>query len=734
MLQFLLVAACVASFINVVEAECANACNGHGKCTSYDMCICNRNWQANDCSERVCLYGLAHVDSPKGDLDHSGALTGPDKTVADNSFNYPYGTTEQFPQMQDSDLQNLPNSAHYYMECSNKGTCNRATGECQCYEGYDGVACQRASCPGYPNSCSGHGVCKTIAQLATADNGNVYKLWDKDMTMGCDCDFGYSGPDCSLRDCKYGVDPLYLDDAATVRYSTWDFAVLNDQATATFTDGQYQARTGQWAIRFFDNHGEDWLTGPIDAGSSCATVVAALEAIPNEVIPSGTISCTMDSIVNQKETANFVSDTDASNRRTETIWYRMAFWAFRQTDPLFGELSPDTSIITETRSSDKNSTVTISGAVYRLKFYGNPGKLREPEIEIYLDGKRPSITAGTSGRVLTKVWTDGQAGEDIDYFADHCDGVTVRISATQGYGTAITQSELTGMSTSEKALLKACLGDSDFDTSNNVDVYNWDYGSKHYPHLIKLVRTTTTYTDGGYYAVLYYVLSGDHFYLLNPFIGANSEAANDVYDIYTTKGTLALTSNKSEATFSFGSRYIYMSNTSYETAAYPATVTPFDGDISCEVGNNNAGKMQYLFHCMNKNDMFTLLNWEAPIRNPRYINLYTAERLYTMPYENDAGDRFSGASATKEMHFMTHVINTDISTNWGAATEAGTAVFGALANDFFRVYKFFPHASSQYTYVAPCANRGLCDTSSGICKCFSGYTSDACEQQISVSC
>ena len=35
-----------------LRAECANACNGHGTCTSYDMCICHRNWQANDCSER----------------------------------------------------------------------------------------------------------------------------------------------------------------------------------------------------------------------------------------------------------------------------------------------------------------------------------------------------------------------------------------------------------------------------------------------------------------------------------------------------------------------------------------------------------------------------------------------------------------------------------------------------------------------------------------------------------
>ena len=63
---FLLLSALLSvAFLGRVEAECANACNGHGKCTSYDMCICHRNWQANDCSERVCMHGLAHVDTPK---------------------------------------------------------------------------------------------------------------------------------------------------------------------------------------------------------------------------------------------------------------------------------------------------------------------------------------------------------------------------------------------------------------------------------------------------------------------------------------------------------------------------------------------------------------------------------------------------------------------------------------------------------------------------------------------
>lgn len=65
MRQLIIVLISLLGCAHYVNSECANACNGHGKCTSYDMCICNRNWQASDCSERVCMFGLAHVDTPK---------------------------------------------------------------------------------------------------------------------------------------------------------------------------------------------------------------------------------------------------------------------------------------------------------------------------------------------------------------------------------------------------------------------------------------------------------------------------------------------------------------------------------------------------------------------------------------------------------------------------------------------------------------------------------------------
>jgi len=745
------VLAIASSLLALVNGECANACNGHGKCTSYDMCICNRNWQANDCSERVCQFGLAHVDTPKGDLDGSGSLSGPSQTVVDNSFVYPYGTTEQFPAMEDTDLNVLTDSAHYYMECSNKGKCDRTTGECSCYDGYDGVACQRASCPGYPTSCSGHGVCKSKKQLAEADNDNVYKLWDRDSTMGCYCDKGYFGPDCSEKSCKVGVDPLYLDDSATIKYSTFDFATLTTSATADFTDGFAQPGRGYWAIRFFDHTGEDWLTQPIIAGASCSAVIDALEAIPNDVIPSGTAYCTLtQNKVGKPENRWTMWDAQHPNGTVHPyrINYNLSIWDADYTSINIGNpvpLEPGTSSgsllysagITgfntgtpQTGAQGQNNK--LSGFIYRIKFYGNPGALPQPEIEIYLDGKRPSLQS-TAGKVITKVWTDGQQGENKDYFADHCDNVAVTI-AMNPYG----KYYLAGMTDTQKNLLKACLGSSDFDTSNNRDVYNWDYGSRLYPHIIKLVRSVTVYTDGGYYAVIWFDSSVTYdgaytsvsgtFKLLNPFSPPDA-FATDEYEVYTTKGTLALTSNASEATFSFASRTIYTVNASYDT-----TPEPFDGDISCEIGNNNAYKTKYVFHCLNKTDLFTVLNWANPEVNPPHLNLYTAERLYTSKFEYNAVQRFNTnyggpgaigtADQTAEMHYMTHSITTDLSTNWGVSI---------VGQAQFQIYKFFPATESTYNYVSECSNRGVCDWTSGTCGCFPGYTNDDCSIQSSIA-
>lgn len=798
------------NFISI-DAECANGCSGHGRCTSYDMCVCNRNWMANDCSERVCQFGLAHVDTPKGDLDMDGIIEDANKMVAVNNFIYPYGTTEQFPAMQDTNLQYIPQSAHYYMECSNKGVCDRATGTCQCYDGYDGAACQRASCPGFPeNTCSGHGVCRSIEQLANDEYGNIYKLWDRKSTMGCKCDAGYYGPDCSQRQCKHGVDPLYLDDTATLRFSTFDVAVLTTSTVIDFNDGTPLQGQAYFSIRFYDVFGEDWLTEPIKSNATCEDVMDALYAIPNNVVPSNSIWCTLTSNagadginewmngvdyhypVGSDSPNNYLTSVETGHfKNGRIIKYPLAFWSERVRSAY---------MFTVRDASD----YPISGNIYRLKFLGNPGKLRQPEIEIYLDGKRPSIVS-LGGKVITAVWTDGQLGESKDFFADHCDGVSVKLGYYPG-STSEPQNHkffLTGFSAAEKAKLKTCLGSADFNGDNNVEVYNWDYGSKSFPHMIKLVKTHTTYTDGGYYVALYYTASTIYtkntlddsgvdgtFLLLNPFyspddygfaykfqtsVGSTDTTGvpyygTDPFEVYTTKGSLALTSNYSQATFGFGSQEIFMTNVSYDVMAGLNTVT-FDGDISCEVGATNGFvKHGYVQYCLNRTDYFTVLNFERPAFNPAHINLYQAMKLSVAKYSTTIGeipDAYSSASMgswwvsglksgpnagqvyakqrldrgvfnhandkrTAEAHFMVNSIVTDISTNWAVAVTSDSATETYLSNVVFHVYKFFPSTDSTYEYVAPCSNRGLCDTTSGLCTCFPGYATDDCSEQNSL--
>lgn len=755
MIKTTLIAATLSSNILLANAECANGCNGHGRCTSYDMCDCNRNWQANDCSERVCQYGLAHVDTPKGDLDMDNQIKGPDLILIENSFKYPYGTTEQFPRMQDSDLLPTPNSAHYYMECSNKGSCNRNTGLCECFPGYDGVACQRASCPGYPQSCSGHGVCKTIRQLANADNGNVYELWDRDSTMGCECDAGFFGPDCSQRACKSSIDPLYYDDIATTKTAVFDFAILisgsgatlradDDQATFGTQDAVNQGLAGfdfpkgKWSIIYYDLFGEAWETRPIGEDASCAEVVAALLELPNNVIPSMDVNdCTKLQKLTQHDallsssTGWTVADDNyqvTPGGRARPIDYKLAFWL------------PGQSAVNRPSSYYDTNENDYAGTIYRIHFRNTPGAIKQPEINVHLDGPRPTLSSSRlqTYDTITAVWTDGQQGESIDYFADHCDGVVATIDATNPI-------HILTLTPAHQLLLKACLGTSDFDDTNNEDIYEWDFGDRDYPHLVKLVLTTTSREDGGHYVAIYWDDANDEFVMVNPMLEQDGQTGlgTNLYEVYTTKGVLARTSQKSEAYFPFGSRKIVTGNTSWEiTRTNNRPDVQYDGDLSCE---NHAGPNdEYVTHCLNKSDIFTFLSFDALAKNPPHINLYTVNKIYTTPFSSDisTGDLFTFDGPNKvalqasgqNQHFGTHVIETDLSTNWAVADAIDTPDDGQKRADAatFQIYKFFPDPSSSYTYVSQCSNRGICNNDDGLCQCFKGYTGDACQIQSSL--
>jgi len=219
----LLVAVCV-------YANCPNACSGHGACGADDMCSCDRNFVGADCSQRVCPFATSHMTTGQGDLNMDGdtldnsmkkipatgtvavtylsagitfsadptassyttltvgdgvIINGQKHTLATKTSATVWvldrvfmGSTDstatafKFVQTQANpegdwegwagDYVANSDEGHFYMECANRGICDRKAGACKCFPGYDGAACERTVCP---NDCSGHGTCEKVSEL-----------------------------------------------------------------------------------------------------------------------------------------------------------------------------------------------------------------------------------------------------------------------------------------------------------------------------------------------------------------------------------------------------------------------------------------------------------------------------------------------------------------------------------------------------------------------------------------
>ena len=252
-----------AGFQHSDGARCAesNYCNGHGTCVvSSSTCACFEGWGADtdlatvkmpDCSARTCPKGLAWAD-----------------------------------------VATAPNAAHGYAECSNRGRCDTDTGECDCFAGFTGDACQRTVCP---NECSGHGRCMSMKQLAQQTDAvpltnrtdieytgkESTTTWDEEKMFGCLCDSSWSvgladgerqtsewfGYDCSLKHCPSGNDPRTSVDET-------------DCKNVTAVGGYGVGKKGNLCHVDCSNRGKcDYRTGTCDCfqgyhGEACETQAA----------------------------------------------------------------------------------------------------------------------------------------------------------------------------------------------------------------------------------------------------------------------------------------------------------------------------------------------------------------------------------------------------------------------------------------------------------------------------
>merc|ERR1712072_430664 len=158
--------------------------------------------------------------------------------------------------------------AHFYRECANKGTCDRTTGTCNCFPGYEGEGCSRTSCP---SNCNGPGRCRTVA-----DEYPSYSAWDLHHTQMCSCDPGYSGPSCAQRSCPKGADPvLYaLEVTNSVQGIFWrSFNKVGATAQAEQVFAKRMPSTVHYTITFTDEYGDEHVTSllSVEYKSHCET-------------------------------------------------------------------------------------------------------------------------------------------------------------------------------------------------------------------------------------------------------------------------------------------------------------------------------------------------------------------------------------------------------------------------------------------------------------------------------
>jgi len=256
------------AFAACVNARCDNQCSGHGVCSIDDVCQCYDNWgsgqsmDSGDCSDRICPFEIAWVDNP-----------------------------------------NKIGSFHKYQECAGRGICDRGSGECTCFDGYEGKACARTTCP---NDCSGHGTCEYIEDMGYAATWNdytnkyfhdyqktfAYFKWDKTKTRGCVCDAKYGDYDCSKRLCPYGTDVLdyraNLDQSA--KYQVQQILFL---ANANLNAAALQGET--FALTFKSRLNETFTTIPINFDWTnipdfVNDIQLSLLSLPNRVIDGITVA------------------------------------------------------------------------------------------------------------------------------------------------------------------------------------------------------------------------------------------------------------------------------------------------------------------------------------------------------------------------------------------------------------------------------------------------------------
>jgi len=679
-MKLLLLAATAA----VVSAKCANDCNSHGDCNAKNQCECHRNFFGPDCSQRLCPAGRAFIDSAVGDLNGDNSVgvdlvfaQGRSATPVSEVFSYQYGGARD-----SHDVTASWNEAHFYQECSSKGVCDTTTGECACFPGYEGAGCARKSCE---NDCSGHGACKNY-------QGTAYNMWDKEASLYCDCDAGYTGPGCEQRVCPSGVDPVQASNMDVSRMYRIAFRTLSvadgDFDASTF----YKAPFGpvEWTITLTDEFGDEWTTPLLTTNYD--VIVDASADTPSHSFPIITAASVdaggsdVDSDFDVTMAANYNAYGDGSYHVADQVKTAL-------------ESLPDgasgTVTVHEVYASPgvADATANLLSASYPAPFTGdNSMHLEFPFVcgptDIYLTGEEATADKAAAG-------SDG-AGT----VAGNIGGCGVAIvDSAIGSGTTCTERSgnndvndfLEGTGLYDGATISSGVSSAALQVITGLDgtTVLADATS-----VTVLAQSVSAATAGGfplypdetiYYQYPHYSNSDDNTARFPLFEDLEESCTND------------------DGYYASNSQY-YQDNFAFDT----------DGDTSI---TSTAGLSLFLY--FNEPTIETAPRVDYTFNN-RAANAFLTDNIFSIvdgavgetieSINNGAGDYAS--------HSLVRVNDVTGSRSWDVAYHGVRSYFLDDQSD----------TSSDVTNHV-CSKRGLCDYSTGLCDCFSGFTGANCAEQ-----
>merc|ERR1711998_616633 len=570
----------------------------------------------------------------------------------------------------------------------NKGMCNRDDGTCECFPGYEGSACQRASCP---NDCSGHGTCETIKELAedredgdlakgayamsgyASDHagigdlsgiGNiVYELWDKTLTMGCKCDAGYMGPDCSLKLCRYGVDPLfipsnYLYSADGVIEYDWD-APHFEKSFVEIVGGY--GMKGQFDLTIYDVYGEKYVLDGLNYAAYESNNYTKCEEImsyfPNEKLKD----TTMGSFHHQMSHKGGLVSSAYVGGVLKPFCTAMAVnnsWVepngFVRKPMLAGDISHDDQV----------------GIRYEFDYNrGNPGYIKD----LFIDNLTPEPT-------------------------NSFDDASIETPAVYGYYGVIKQGEVAEYSDVNKnfdpTTNRFMYSDDNYFQSGTHDVMN-DYG-------VTLPGFMIQATNGS----MNVLLSRDVHFYVEPRTCMNITVTQyNTGTAYPKDYSGSCKQYKTSKVMIFGREY-QINATGEEWLEVDA---PHTSDYVVGPESEDYVVRAHVFRPV------TNLTLTTPL-------LFPDSGPYALDYNN----------ITYSWTGRTTGPGTALQATGDTVGTVGSVTGGSYLTAYPEKVPIKAKLTQVYQYVSECSGRGVCDRETGLCNCFTGYSHDNCDTQTPV--